>query len=85
MKNWCLICCIEREIEHPLFFNTKEEAHKAMVEDFARTSRRTVEEAMEIYNTDCYENVNCEVNDSDAWHNYCGNYDWRIFYIAGEV
>lgn len=83
MKKWCLICCFEREIEHPLFFNTKEEAHKAMVEDFARTIGRTFDEAMEVYSSG--ENTYCEISDTDAWCNNHGNYDWRIFCIAGEV
>ena len=83
MKKWCLICCFEREIEHPLFFDTKEEAHKAMVEDFARTTGRTFDEAMEVYSSG--ENTYCEVADDEAWCNNRGNYDWRIFCISGEV
>ena len=83
MKKWCLVCCFEREIEHPLFFDTKKEAWDAMVKDFARTSGITIDEVMEVYNSG--ENTYCEVTDTDAWCNNRGNYDWRIFCIAGEV
>ena len=88
MKNWMLISCFERDIDRPLFFNTKDEAFKAMVEDFANTTCMTVEEAMEVYNSG--EHVYCEVTDNEAWCNeaWCnnrGNYDWKIFNIGGDI
>lgn len=34
MKNWMLVCCYERDIEKPMFYETYEEAYKQMRAEF---------------------------------------------------
>jgi len=78
MKNWMLVCCYERDIETPQFFDTKEEAVKAMCADVADVLGMTVDEAMEAR-----ENKN-GINEY-AWSDRHTTGDWKIFNLIGRV
>jgi len=83
MKKYMLVCVYEREIEHPVFFDTHEEAHEAMCRDFASVMGLTYEEVKDAYNTflnggEFYECAG--MNNESAWcENYGNNCDWKIF------
>lgn len=83
MKKWMLICCCERDIMYPEFFNTWDEAHRFMCEEVADALGMSVEEVTESYlNGEELGNNACVIEEC-AWcetknHDNC---DWRIYNI----
>ena len=85
MKNWMLVCCYERDIETPKFFDTKEEAVKAMCADVADYIGFTVDEVIEA-RSNSGEIDNCTYIGIDyAWSDRHANCDWKIFNLIERV
>ena len=88
MKNWILVCCYERDIETPKFFDTKEEAVKAMCADVADVLGMTTDEVMEVRaNKNGKNGVNevAWIGDDYAWSDRNVPGDWKIFNLIGRV
>ena len=85
MKNWMLVCCYERDIETPKFFNTKEEAVKAMCADVADVLGMTTDEVMEVRANKNEIDEYAWICDDYAWSDRHNPGDWRIFDISGRV
>lgn len=79
MKKYILICCCERDIEEPQFFDSYEEAYDAMINDYQQMTECDDEEINEV--------LNCPYDDSIELHSaYCTNknhddVDWKIFEV----
>lgn len=84
MKNYMLICCCERDIEAPKFFDTHEEAHEAMAKDLADVLGMTKEEVMESYLEGKELGFYACLNYDSAWSDRHTTCDWQIFYIGGD-
>lgn len=83
MKNWMLICCYERDIERPRFFETKEEAVAAMCAEVADYTGLTVEEVEEARNNGMEtDNGSTYIGEDYAWSDRHACCDWKIFCIA---
>ena len=88
MKNWMLVCCYERDIETPQFFDTKEDAVKAMCADVADVLGMTVDEVMEARENKNGKNGINEyawIGDDYAWSDRHVPGDWKIFNLIGRV
>lgn len=85
MKKWMLVCCCERDIETPEFFDTKEEAQEAMCKDFAEILGLTVEEAKKIMLKGHDVNEYARICEDYAWSDRHVPCDWKIFNIVGRV
>ena len=85
MKNWMMVCCCERDIETPKFFNTKEEAVKAMCADVADVLGMTVDEVMEVRAKSNSINEYAWIGDDYAWSDRHVPCDWKIFNLIGRV
>ena len=79
MKKYMLICCCERDIEEPQFFDSYEEAYEAMINDYQAMTECDEEELNEV--------LNCPYDDSiESYSAYCTNknhddVDWKIFEV----
>ena len=82
MKNWMLVCCCERDIEHPRFFETKEEAVYAMCADVGDVLGMTPEEVMETRLNGTEINLYAIVGDDYAWSDRHVPCDWKVFDIS---
>ena len=85
MKNWMLVCCYERDIETPQFFDTKEEAVKAMCADVGDVLGMTPDEVMEARNSKNGINEYAWIGDDYAWSDRHVPGDWKIFNLIGRV
>lgn len=93
MKNWMLVCCCERDIETPRFFDTEEEAIKAMCADVADVLGMTTDEVMEVRaNGDILRdtelgkfNEYAWIGDDYAWSDRHVPCDWKIFNVEGRI
>lgn len=93
MKNWMLVCCYERDIETPKFFDTKEKAVRAMCADVADVLGMTIDEVMEVRaNGDTFHdtepgkfNEYAWIGDDYAWSDRHVPYAWKIFNIEGRI
>ena len=82
-KNIMLIQCVEREINEPQLFDTREQAHDTMCNQLADVMGIDVEEvkASCAENEDFAEGIGVTTN--MAWAERFGNcYDWKIFNLA---
>jgi hypothetical protein len=92
MKNWMLVCCCERDIETPKFFDTKEEAVKAMCADVADVLGMPVDEVMEVRaNGDIVRDTEPGKINDYAWiaddYAWCDRHvpcDWKIFNLMPD-
>lgn len=80
MKNWMLVCCYERDIEEPRFFETYEEAYKQMRMEFLAMldwKEEELEEMLIEYDDEC------GLVEMAAWAERHGNNcDWKIFNLT---
>ena len=79
MKKYVLICCCERDIEEPVFFDTHKEAYEAMLDDYKQTMQYDNEDLNEVLNDPSSD----EITQFSA---YCTNpnhddVDWKIFEV----
>ena len=84
MKKFVLICCCEREIETPKFFDTLGEATQAMLDDLAITKGYSKEEIEELINEGNYDDYETGLTPSgfSAWTTvHHDNVDWQIFEV----
>ena len=82
MKKYMLICCCERDIEEPRFFDSHDAAHDAMVDDFFDTYGYDSEEI----DNDAKEEILGDDSDISEKEAYCtnlnhDNVDWKIFEV----
>ena len=85
MKNWMLVCCYERDIEAPKFFDTKEEAIRAMCADVGDVLGMTPDEVMEARENKTRIDDCAYVGDDFAWSDRHISGDWKIFNLIGRV
>lgn len=85
MKNWMLVCCYERDIETPSFFDTEEEAVKKMCAEFGEVVGITPEEAMEMRLEGKELNGSAYIGTDYAWADKHVPVDWKIFNLIGRV
>ena len=80
MKNWMLVCCYERDIEEPMFYETYEEAYKQMrmeLMEMMGWEEGELEEMLIEYGDECGLGVYA------AWAERHGNNcDWKIFNLT---
>lgn len=80
MKNWMLVCCYERDIEEPQFFETYEEAYEQMRMEFLAMLGWKEEELEEMLIESGDE---CGLVKMAAWaERYGNNCDWKIFNLT---
>lgn len=83
MKNWMLVCCVERDIEEPRFYETYEEAYEQMRSEFAEFMGWNLDEVDDLM-ADSGSNVG--LASMGAWGERFGNNcDWKIFNIEGRI
>jgi hypothetical protein len=84
MKKYILICCYDREIEMPKFFDTLEQAQRFMREEFEDLMFSADDE----FDRDEYEDAveyKHEIAEMTAWINTDDwNCDWIIYEITEE-
>jgi hypothetical protein len=85
MKKWMLVCCCERDIETPEFFDTKGEAQEAMCKDFACMLGLTSEEVKKIMFKGHNVDEDASIFEDYAWADKHISCDWKIFNIVGRV
>lgn len=80
-----LVCCCERDIETPEFFDTKEKAQEAMCKDFAEMIGWTTDEAKKVMLNGHDVNEYAQIFEDYAWSDRHVPCDWKIFNIVGRV
>ena len=83
-KNYILVECIEREINLPEFFETKEQAYNDMAQRMSEIL------GMRIDEIESYDDYDIGISKVDSYtHGYISdyhglNYDWKIFKINDD-
>ena len=79
MKKYILICCCERDIEEPQFFDSYEEAYDAMINEYQEMTECDDAELDGIIN-DKYDTA-IESHSASCSNRNHDDVDWKIFEV----